>query len=298
MRLIITGAGGFLGSNILKGVIKEQCFKEVIAVTLGAQLLNEKNSMVEHLHIYEAGTFEIDERMLYKEDIVINCAYPRAMKGVGVTAGLDYIEAVFRAAARAKIKGIVNISSQSVYNPMREHPAVEEDVPVLMSEYAIGKYCIEMLLRNVCEGIPYTNIRLASLIGPDFGVRVPNKMVERAIQDGEITVQMNAQRFGYLDVEDAVRGLIGIVKMKPEQWKHVYNLGGEKEYNLLEIAECVADAVKKSTGRNVVISKTDGDGYSNSALDNSLLKRDIGNYQQVELDESIKRIVNQYLGGS
>lgn len=294
-RLIITGAGGFLGSNVIKSVITERCFDEIIAITLGAEQLKECIGEVNQLHIYEADAIENGEVKLRKDDLILNCAYPRAMKGADVTSGLDYVELIFRTAAEESVKGIVNISSQSVYDPQRDHPAVETDVPVLTDEYSIGKYCMEMLLRNVCKDIPYTNIRLASLIGPGFDVRVPNKMVKFALEKGEIMVQVNDQHFGYLDVADAVRGLIGVLMMDPKGWKPVYNLGGEQTYSLLEIAECIEKAVKNVAGRDVMVIKTEGSGALNSALDNTLLKNDIGEYQVLSLIQSLQRMINCYL---
>ena len=291
-RLIITGAGGFLGSNVIDGVITENFFDEVIAITLGAEQYKECVGEVEKLHIYEADAIKTGEVGLREEDLVLNCAYPRAMKGADVTSGLDYGESIFRAAAEANIKGIVNISSQSVYDPRRDHPAVESDVPVLTDEYAIGKYCMELLLRNVCKNIPYTNIRLASLIGPGFDVRVPNKMVKYALEKGEIKVQVNDQHFGYLDVSDAVRGLVGVLKMEPMAWKPVYNLGSEKTVSLLEMAESIAKKIKDISLRNVAIIKSEGSGILNSALDNTLLKKDIGEYQTMSFQDSIEKIIN------
>ena len=290
-RLIITGAGGFLGCNVVKGILAEKTFDEIIAVTIGAEQMKSIFAGAEGLEIYEAGAITAGSVKLVSDDLVLNCAYPRAMKGADVTAGLDYVESVFQAAEKAAVRGIVNISSQSVYDPHRDHPAAETDVPVLTNEYAIGKYCLEMLLRNVCRDIPFTNVRLASLIGPGFDARVPNKMVKFALEKGVITAQENNQRFGYLDVEDAVRGLIGLLKLSPEKWKQIYNLGGKETYTLVEIAECAADYAGQYTGNKVVVDKVQSDAVLNSSLNSDLLITDIGVYEKNSLGMSIEKIV-------
>ena len=294
-RLIITGAGGFLGSNLINGLIAGTYFDEIAAVTLGAEQMKNRFHGTAGLEIYEADAIASGDVVLRSEDLIVNCAYPRAMKGADVTRGLDYIETIFQEAAKASVRGLINISSQSVYDPQRDHPASETDMPALTDEYAVGKYCMEMLLRNLCEDIPYTNIRLASLIGPGFDARVPNKMARFALEKGEITAQVNNQRFGYLDVADAVRGLIGILQLPPAKWKPVYNLGAEKTYSLVEMAECIADTVRSITGKNVIIQKVQGDAELNTDLDSSLLISDIGQYCETSLEKSISQIVKHML---
>ena len=297
-RLIITGAGGFLGCNVVKGVLEEGFFDEVIAITLGADQMKNRFQEGDRLKIFEADAISIGAVKLQESDVILNCAYPRAMKGADVTLGLDYVESVFQSAANAHVKGIMNISSQSVYDPQRKDPATEADIPVLTDEYAVGKYCMEMLLRDVCKDIPYTNIRLASLIGPGFDVRVPNKMVKNAFEKHVISVVKNDQHFGYLDIEDAVCGLTKLLRIEPKQWKKVYNLGGSRTYSLVEIAQCIISQMENKCDTNVsmdILDMKDGAARLNSSLVDRVLRDDIGDYIFNTLDESIQKIIDHYL---
>lgn len=290
-RLIVTGAGGFLGSNLVRMACREGAFREVIAVTLGADEMKKRFEDAAGVAIYAENALSNGDVVLEKDDILINCAYPRAMKGSDIALGLDYVESVFQAAAGAGIRGIVNISSQSIYDPQRDHPASESDLPYLTDVYSVGKYCMEQLLRNVCRDIPHTNIRLASLIGPGFDVRVPNKMAKYALTSGKITVLINQQHFGYLDVEDAVNGLLGVAKADPSKWESSYNLGPDRTYTLLEIAQTIREELKAMKGMDIEIEEKEGDASLNSALDNSRIKGLISDYQKYDLSGSIRRII-------
>lgn len=290
-RLIITGAGGFLGSNLVRTACREGAFREVIAVTLGADEMKKRFEDVDGAAIYSENALSDKTVCLEKDDILINCAYPRAMKGSDIALGLDYVESVFQAAGRAGIKGIVNISSQSIYDPQRDHPASESDLPYLTDVYSVGKYCMEQLLRNVCRDIPHTNIRLASLIGPGFDVRVPNKMVKYALSTGQISVLVNQQNFGYLDVADAVNGLLKLVMTDPSGWESSYNLGSDRTYTLPEIAQTIREELKAMRGMEIEIAEKEGDAVLNSALDNSRIKGLIKDYQNYDLAGSIRRII-------
>lgn len=291
-RLVITGAGGFLGRHLIQGVLKYTDYEEIIAITIGAEELNRTILQKGKLRILEAGALSRGEMKLDGKDVVINCAYPRAMKGKDVTIGLNYIEYVFQESAKAKIAGIINISSQSVYDPQRIEAALESDIPVLTDEYSIGKYCSEMFLRNICAGIPYTNIRLASLIGPGFDVRVPNKMVKSALETGRITAEENKQRFGYLDVEDAVNGLINLLSIEPRNWKHVYNMGGNGSYSLVEIATEIKKTIEQDDyGKEITIDLTSSERYTNSEIKSDLIESDIGHYCWNDFGKTIHKIV-------
>ena len=290
-RIIVVGAGGFLGSNIIKKALSERACQNIVAVTLGVEEMIRRFGPIDKLEIHSENALFTEEVSLNKDDIIINCAYPRAMKGQDVAIGLNYVESVFRVAENTKVKGIVNISSQSVYDPLRECPAREEDIPCLLDEYAVGKYCMELLIRNICKDVPFTNIRLASLIGPGFNVRVPNKMIASALESGRISVVINKQHFGYLDVEDAVNGLLKLVSIDSHLWKDVYNLGSDQTYTLLEIAETVKAEMKSIRNIDVEIVRNENDKCLNTALNSTRIKSIINDYQNNTLAESVRKII-------
>ncbi len=297
-RFVITGAGGFLGYELLEYLCREKICQSIIAITLGADELKKRlEYFTDHsiIEVYEAEAITNGEITLDRDDIILNCAYPRAMKGTDITEGIDYIESVFQNAAASGVRGIVNVSSQSVYNPNRDHPATEDDSPFLYDGYSIGKYCIEVLLRNVCRNIPHTNVRLASMIGPGFNIRVPNKMVEHALTTGEIHVEVNQREFSYLDVEDAARGLIRIASSDPEGWHEVYNMGADETYTLIDIADVIKRKLMEMNNISVEIIKHESEAVSNSALCNNKVKSLIGQYSLIPLEQSIEKIIMSYV---
>lgn len=291
-RLVITGAGGFLGTHLCTAASERNLFKEVIAITLGADIMRSQCKNLKNIRIFSEDALQTGEVKLGREDLLVNCAYPRAMQGTDITSGLDYIESVFQKAASENIRGIINISSQSVYDPQRKKPASERDVPCLVDVYAVGKYSIEILLRNVCKDIPYTNIRLASLIGPGFDVRVPNKMIKFAVETGTITALDNDQRFGYLDVEDAAGGILGLLAADPHSWEKVYNLGPHDTVSLVELAELIKNLLHDEYKIDITVNRKKGEQSSNSAVDSSLLVKEIGEFRRFLITDSLRKIIS------
>ena len=99
-----------------------------------------------------------------------------------IADGLKYIQSVFEKSVEGNAAVIVNISSQSVYSQKRTEAATEETPVCLESPYAVGKYAVELMLESICRGSKtrYTNLRMASLIGPGFDQRIVNRLVRQA----------------------------------------------------------------------------------------------------------------------
>ncbi len=227
--------------------------------------------------------------------VVVNCAYPRNSTGTEVADGLRYIQQVLLAAVRHGAASIINISSQSVYSQKREEAASESAPICLESPYAVGKYAVELTLEALCGGseTAYTNIRMASLIGPSFSQRITNRFVAQALAGNDLRVNAGRQCFGFLDVEDAVSGLCAILGSDSAAWNKAYNLGPAAGYSLTEIADLVCRLSAEYCPKPVACLAAPSDDYLNSSLDISLFSADFGWRPAVSMEESIRRIYEE-----
>lgn len=279
MRLAITGAGGFLGTNLIKDLIKNTRH-EIIAIT-------SHPKKFETISLNSRLTSTIDYREIdwNSVDILLNLAFPRNSNGVQMAKGLRYINEVLLYAVSHGVRVVVNISSQSVYSQKRLEPATEDTELNLESSYAVGKYATELLTNTICKDIPHTNIRLASLIGPGFDQRIVNKFVKKAIAGEEIKIVGGKQRFGFLDIRDTVSGLESLINSDSDKWDEVYNLGTNDSYTLEEIAKIVCEKCKGA----YIVDRTDD--WQNSALENCLFIGEICWKPKYTLLSSIETII-------
>lgn len=286
-KIVITGASGFLGSHLVERLKDDERY-EVYALSSKPETLREKHGGANVEYLYKDA---LDAAMI-ENSIVVSCAYPRNSTGTAIADGLKYIQTVFEAAIKFKATAIINISSQSVYLQQRTEAATEETPVCLESPYAVGKYAVELMLESICKGsrTAYTNLRMASLIGPEFDQRIVNRFVKQAIETGSLTVKKNHQKFGFFDVEDAVSGIVSMLESDVKAWKPVYNLGREGAYTLVEIAETVRDVLRETKGIEIEIEVTDGNESGNSGLVCTLHSDDFGYKPQLSLEDSIRRI--------
>ncbi|MBP3268748.1 MAG: NAD(P)-dependent oxidoreductase [Ruminococcus sp.] len=233
MIIAITGAGGFLGTELLKQLSEN---KDVTVYAFTFESERNRSGFIKADNIIDVDNSEAYAFDYSKIDVLINCAFPRNVEGAGFSQGLDFIQKVIEKAAKDKVGSVINISSQSVYDQSRETPADENTEIILGTKYAVGKYCSELFVNSVCRSIRHTNLRMASLIGAGFDQRITNKFVKQIMDGQQLTVLGGEQRFGYLDVRDAASGIIAVA-LSDGDWDEVYNLGTESSYTLCQVAE-------------------------------------------------------------
>lgn len=286
MKIAITGAGGFLGRNILERLKREDC--EVYAFSSQENRLQLQYPDVETFHF-----MNVEEKIPDGIDVLLNCAFPRNEDGEQMAIGLDYIQEVFCQCAEKGVSVAVNISSQSVYSQKREACADESFLLNLESKYAVGKYATELFLNTICRNIPHTNIRMASLIGKDFRQRIVNKFVGIAMKEKKLSVMAGNQAYGYMDVRDAADAIVTMCMdyENAGSWSEVYNLGIQATYSLIDIASEVRKQVEKELGCRVKLKITQQDVFLNTALNSDLFYRTFHWHPKFSLEDTVREIL-------
>lgn len=296
-KVVITGASGFLGRNLVDYLGKHDKYV-IYGLSSQSSVLQQNNKYIYVQYYDKDAIFTERNKLILENAIIVNCAFPRNSTGSGMADGLKYIQGVFLQAKECKAKAVINISSQSVYSAKREVAATEETPVCLETPYAVGKYATELMLESILQGtdIYYTNIRLASLIGPGFDQRIVNRFVKQALSGEDLVVNTGKQIYGFLDIKDGVSGLTAMIHRDARDWKKVYNLGPKGGYTLEQIAQVVCRLSKFYCERSIkysVVKQTDGN--SNSMIDCRLFCRDFKWEPKITITESTEEILKKRL---
>ena len=276
MRILITGAAGFIGSNLVKAVYKRYDAPQV----LGIDNMNDyydvrlKEERLAELHGYLGFEFvrgNIADRQLidkifaeFKPQIVVNLA---AQAGVrySITNPDAYIEAnligfynILEACRNSYslyeggVEHLVYASSSSVYGSNKKVPySTDDKVDNPVSLYAATKKSNELMAHAYSKlyNIPSTGLRFFTVYGPAgrpdmayFGFT--NKLVKG--EKIQIFNYGNCKRdFTYVD--DIVEGVIRVMQKAPARSVGedglpvppyaVYNIGNSNPENLLEFVD-------------------------------------------------------------
>lgn len=288
-KIVVSGAGGFLGRNLISRFLNCEGFEIVAITSKRPGFFGTDRVVMIGPEDWDAAHSELSDA-----DVLLNCAFPRNCDGEAMARGLAFIDRLFAEAGRNKECSVINVSSQSVYSQRDPKPATEDDRLCLESRYAVGKYATELLLDARCQRNKRTSIRLASLIGPGFDQRVVNKMVAKALNGEGLTVAENASRFGYLDVRDAVEALVSLCsEFQTSDWEGVYNVGPSGSYTLTDIAQSVREVCREFLDGAATIGLEIAESNAPciySALDSTRFRRLTGWSGRISLEDSIASI--------
>ncbi|MDO4477929.1 MAG: NAD-dependent epimerase/dehydratase family protein [Lachnospiraceae bacterium] len=282
--VLVTGAAGFIGSNLVKRLLQESDSVSVI----GIDNLNDyydvrlKEYRLADLYQYEGFKFVkgsiADKKLItevfeqYKPDIVVNLA---AQAGVrySITNPDAYIEAniigfynILEACRHYPVEHLVYASSSSVYGSNKKVPySTEDKVDNPVSLYAATKKSNELLAHAYSKlyNIPSTGLRFFTVYGPAGRPDMAYFGFTNKLREGK-TIQIfnygNCQRdFTYID--DIVEGVIRVMQKAPEKATGedglplppyaVYNIGNSHPENLLDFV----DILQQELIRAGVLSK-------------------------------------------
>lgn len=277
--IIVTGAAGFIGSNLVKRIYKATSNVTVIGIdNMNAYYdVALKDFRLKELEQYSTFTFvkgNIADKVLinelfekYKPSIVVNLA---AQAGVrySITNPDAYIESnlvgffnILEACRNYPVEHLVYASSSSVYGSNKKVPySTDDKVDNPVSLYAATKKSNELMAHAYSKlyNIPSTGLRFFTVYGPAgrpdmayFGFT--NKLVK-----GE-TIKIfnygNCKRdFTYVD--DIVEGVVRVMQKAPDKKNGedglpippyaVYNIGNQNPENLLDFVQILSEELVRA----------------------------------------------------
>ncbi|NLN96062.1 MAG: NAD(P)-dependent oxidoreductase [Bacteroidales bacterium] len=290
MKILISGAGGYLGTEIIKQLVKTE--NKIYALTSNKVKIEERfGSSVIGLSNDELFA---EKSFLSEIDIIVHCAFARGhKKGKEIAKSLLFTTNLFDNVAKNEKTGIINISTQEVYGKIQAPwNEIMEAEPVTV--YGTVKYFSELYLKKISENsnIAFTNLRLAGLIGVGADTRMVSKFVDSALKGDPIKISNNNLLFSQLDIHDAAAGIIALLNIPFKNWKQIYNLGYLKSYTIKEIAETVKQ-VAKDYHIDVEIKKEPSDAILYAELDSTKLYQDTKWQPQYNMEQIVRSIFEE-----
>lgn len=329
MRVLITGAAGFIGSTLAHRLLDRG------DVVLGYDNLNDyydvrlKEARLARLSVRERFDFvqaSLEDRPAL--EAAFAAFNPERVVNLAAQAGVRYSLENPRAYIDANIVGFLNVleccrhrgvehlvyaSSSSVYGANRKLPfAVEDSVDHPVSLYAASKKANELMAHTYSHlfGLPTTGLRFFTVYGPWGRPDMALFLFTRKILAGEPIDVFNygkhTRDFTYIDdiVEGVIRTLDRVPGPDPDfdplmptpasslAPYRVYNIGNHQPVQLGRYIELIEQALGKSAIKNLLPLQP-GD-VPDTAADVSALMRDTGYQPSTSVDVGVERFVRWY----
>lgn len=301
MKVILFGAAGFIGTNLIIQIAKNQ--NNVITVVDRNKSYFEvlKTMSIPNLRFLESemsvGTDF--ERLVEGQDVVyhlISTTVPTTSNKTipdELSANVLMSSFLLEACVRKEVKKVVFLSSGgTVYGKEAKCPLNEDTPTNPITSYGVQKITIEKLLYlyNYMYGLDYRIIRLSNPYGP---YQRPNGILGavttftyKALKDEEIIVYGDGSVVrDFIYIDDAVDGIQRIVN-GDSKYK-TFNLGCGYGTSIKR----VLDNIEKALGKNLNIRYTQNRKVDVpiNYLDISRFESEYGKLEPIDLESGIKR---------
>ena len=310
MRVLVTGAAGFIGAALSTRLLQDG------DVVLGIDNLNDyydprlkidRNARLEEYSSYTFLKMDIQDESFqdvvkqFGPDVVVNLA---AQAGVRYSienptaylkSNVDGFFNVLEACRLNSISHLVYASSSSVYGdnkvPFREDAIVDDPV----SFYAATKICNEIFAKSYKNifGLSATGLRFFTVYGPwgrpDMAVF---KFTKKILEGSTIELYNSGKnRRDFTFIDDIVEGVVRVIRSSPK--RDVYNIGNKNSVEVLEFVRLLERVIKKQAITKLV-PQARGDVFQTFAS-TQFLEEDFGYKTTTDLEEGLNSFFKWYI---
>lgn len=292
--ILITGATGYLGRNLINNLISKNTNYSVCALVRDKD--KAESMLPKQVEVFDEHDLELGHLSLGSFNTLLHLGFARPHKSVvEIAESSAFTAKLFRRAVENQVANIINMSSQSVYGQSSLPPWKEKQTPAAPNTvYASAKYNSELLLKELSHQYKHlntTSIRLASTTGAADGlinIDLVSRFVKMVKNGEDITVFGGDQVVERIDVRDVILAIEAILETPSEHWKSVYNLGSDSTLTLMELAEKIIKIAKQIDVNSTSKIKVEpNDSTLKFGLDSSAFKKDFNWSPQYSIDDII-----------
>ena len=311
MRLIITGGLGFIGSNLIRWILKEQPHVEILNIDAWTYAGNPANlADVADTQRYQWQQISItDEGPLdaafgeFQPDAVMHLAAESHVDR-SIAAGLPFVvtnvvgtQTLLEVSRRHGVSRFVHVSTDEVYGSAVPPMRFTEATPIQPSSpYSASKAGSDMLAlaAYTTYGQDVIVTRCSNNYGP---YQYPEKLIPLFITNGILGQPWPLYGDGlnvrdWIYVEDHVRALWTV--LTKGRAGEIYNIGSDNEQANRDVAERLRTLM--GLPESIIQPAADRLGHDRRyAMDANKIRRELGWAPEMSWDEGLKRTVDWYV---
>lgn len=226
MKIVITGAAGFLGSNLVNKL--EEVGYDVLPI------LSNTTNPLQTISYYEP-------------DIVVHCAWKGgnnykdindiSQQFINVSDGIELLKELSFLPNKPRFMGFGSFAEYGDLNNL----ALEEDWEKPTNMYGISKLTLKNYSKNFCKinNIPWCWVRPCYVYGPgDVNTRLIPSTINKLLYKQHVTLDQCDKFIDYMYIDDFVDFVYNIITQKAQG---VFNICSGQQYQLRNVILTIAN---------------------------------------------------------
>ncbi len=309
-NFLVAGGAGFIGSNIIEYLLKKGHFVRVLDNFYSGKEANLEFTNGLGKDKYELVRGDIrdkgacDKACQGIDYILLQAALRSVPKSMEDPASYNDVNIngvlfMLQAAAKNKVKRLVFASSSSVYGDTDQFPEREDQMPLLISPYALSKLAGEYYCRIFSEhfGVETVCLRYFNVYGPkqalddEYAVVIP-KFTHCIMNDQPPPIfGTGKQSRDFTFIENVVSANV-LAATTPGIRHEVFNVANGESHTVLELVE-VLNKIMKRNVKPELLPVRKGDVFKTQA-DISKISKKLNYKPLVNFEEGLKQTVEYF----
>lgn len=294
-KILLTGASGFLGFNLLNRLIKENV--PYIAISKHGDTKNriyklDLNNILKVKQFVSSNKFSL---VIHLAGYVnLNREYAVAKKCIedNVLGTLNLLEAC----KDISLKRFIYSSTEEIYGK-NQIPYLENQIPLPPSPYSISKLTSENLIRYYSNSNHFESVilRLATVYGPYMNnTKFISKAITNALANRTIELNSGQKKRNYIYIDDVIDALLLSYRISLSTKTITINVGQKTSTKLSDFINKVLN-ISGSSSRVLYGAIPERTSESSEWLMDLSLAKEILNWSpKIDLDNGIRRTIKFY----
>ena len=308
LRVCVTGGAGFIGSHVVRRLVREgarvtvlddfSTGREANLADLGSAIDIRRGTVLSLKDLQEA--FEECEAVYH---LAAYISAPGSVQEPGVCREINETGTfnVLEVARETGVRRVIFTSSSAVYGDSQSLPKRELDPYHPTSPYGLSKAAGELMMQTwaECYGLETVSLRLFNVYGPrqqadSAYAAVIAAFLAAAVEGREFVVYGDgAQTRDFIYVEDVAQGFLR-ASLAPGPFRgEAFNIGRGEEVSVNELTEAVARIAGRGQAKRVHRPARPGD-VLHSRAEIELARESLGFQPVVPLEEGLAKTFAWY----
>jgi UDP-glucose 4-epimerase len=301
-NVLVTGGAGFVGSNVVKGLIEKHganvtVFDDLFSgsarhlVGLDCELVKgsvEDQDAVDQIVAGKQVVFHMAAR-----NIIVSNKNPREDLSVNVVGSFN----VFDKCLKHKVERLVYTSTSSIYGNPVHIPISEDDNKTFLNFYSASKFSAEVYAKTFYEvfDLPVSIVRYSNVYGYNQSPTNPycgviGKFIESAFANKPLKIHGDGEQTrDFTFVDDAVDATIAAA-IYPLAIGREYNIGTGTETSVNELAKTIIE-LTNSESQIEHIDKRDIDNIRKRVMNIERIRHDLRYQPLIPLKQGLSNTV-------